>query len=183
MKEQNIIKFYKFFTSNDYELYIVKNNLDKAYENIKLCFNTLSKSLTSEEVYIINQRFGITVKEKSLKELSDFLSLKADEIAEIERVAIRKLKHPSNSKIAINILYNIPGLTNVIDVENVVVTRDTKISELNLSKRCINNLTKSGVITLAELLELSDDDVLKLSNKSRKALVEIENLISEYKTI
>ncbi len=58
------------------------------------------------------------------------------------------------------------------------ITPDMWIDELDLSVRAYNCLKRHGICTVGELLELKDEDFMKIRNLGRRSTEEIKNKIS-----
>lgn len=56
----------------------------------------------------------------------------------------------------------------------------TPIEKLDLSPRTLNCLKRSHISKVGEVLELSDDDLLKIRNFGEKSLVELREKLSEH---
>ena len=69
------------------------------------CIAQAMSSLTPREQLVIAMRFGFLNRRLSLDETGDVLGLTRERIRQIECKALRKLRHPSRSKIMQN-LYN-----------------------------------------------------------------------------
>jgi DNA-directed RNA polymerase alpha subunit len=57
---------------------------------------------------------------------------------------------------------------------------NTPIEELSLSVRTFNCLKRAGIAKVGELLERSDDDLLKIKNLGEKALEEVRRQLGEH---
>ena len=68
-------------------------------ESLKEALNNLLKTLTESERKIISMRFGLDGYEPmSLQQIGDKFKLSKERIRQIEKKAIRRLRHPSRSQ-------------------------------------------------------------------------------------
>lgn len=68
-------------------------------------------------------------------------------------------------------------------IERIVKYRDltdTNISEMGFSVRIYNALTRSGINTLMELIQLSELDIISTRNLGEKSLLKINEVLEEY---
>ncbi len=81
------------------------------------------------------------------------------------------------------------GLTEEMDDMEIMVETEeeeqneifeTSIEELELSVRSSNCLKRAGINTVGELVEKTEDDLMKVRNLGKKSLKEIKEKLSEY---
>lgn len=63
-------------------------------ENIR----PLLATLTSQEEYVIRNRFGIDCNPSSLRKIAELIGRTQERVRQIEKKALRKLRHPSRAK-------------------------------------------------------------------------------------
>ena len=56
---------------------------------------------------------------------------------------------------------------------------DVPVETLNLSVRSFNCLKRAGISKISELLDLTEDEIMKMRNFGRKSLVEIKQVLAE----
>jgi len=77
----------------------------RAYDNAELsaCFSDALSTLSEKERTVINGRF---YEDKTLEEIGQDLFLTRDAVRQIEEKALRKLRHPSRSKVLRPFVYD-----------------------------------------------------------------------------
>jgi len=92
------------------------------------------------------------------------------------------------AKIMVEHLDLFINLTDEIDDVEIMVEKeeeekdkvlDTTIEELELSVRSSNCLKRAGINTVGELIERTEDDLMKVRNLGKKSLQEIKNKLKE----
>ena len=92
-------------TINEVSPVIVDNCLEELKrQNLKEVVTKILSSLQPREERVLRLRFGLNTKEHTLEEVGVKFSLTRDRIRQIEAKALRKLKHPSRSKILLDFL-------------------------------------------------------------------------------
>ena len=92
-------------TINEVSPVIVDNCLEELKrQNLKETVSLVLSSLQPREERVLRLRFGINTEEHTLEEVGVKFSLTRDRIRQIEAKALRKLKHPSRSKILLDFL-------------------------------------------------------------------------------
>jgi DNA-directed RNA polymerase subunit alpha len=56
---------------------------------------------------------------------------------------------------------------------------DIPVESLNLSVRSFNCLKRAGISKVSELLDLTEDEIMKMRNFGRKSLDEIKQVLAE----
>lgn len=146
---QNLIRMYLGKIS----ISIEKINLDNLNLSVRT-YNCLKKANINTLYDIINFTEEELINIKNLGEIS------YDEI-------LRKVKE-----------YDLP-MKNFYDEFNLFINpKNTDISEINLSVRAYNCLKRTSINTLYDVLNLTEEDLLKVRNLGYKAYNEILNIIS-----
>ena len=87
-------------TINEVSPVTVDNCLEELKrQNLKEVVTKILSSLQPREERVLRMRFGINTKEHTLEDVGVQFSLTRDRIRQIEAKALRKLKHPSRSKV------------------------------------------------------------------------------------
>ena len=87
-------------TINEVSPVTVDNCLEELKrQNLKEAVSLILSSLTPREERVLRLRFGLNTEEHTLEEVGVKFSLTRDRIRQIEAKALRKLKHPSRSKV------------------------------------------------------------------------------------
>lgn len=127
---------------------------------------------------IENTRVGqITDYDRLVLEIWTNGTINADEAASL------------GARILIEHLSLISGLCENMDQGGILKLRDDRakqrylkmaIEELDLSVRSFNSLKRANINTVAELVEKTEDDMLKVRNLGKKSLEEVINKLTEY---
>lgn len=67
-----------------------------------------------------------------------------------------------------------------MDINNRIDFKEIKIDDLELDCRTYNCLRRAGISTLAELCELTEDDLLQIRNLGRKSMEKVITIIKLY---
>ena len=79
------------------------------------------------------------------------------------------------------LLFHILMKQNItITVTNFVYPPEISIDDLDLSIRSYNCVKRAGINNVQELIDLSDDDILRIRNLGKNQVIEIRNKISEF---
>lgn len=57
---------------------------------------------------------------------------------------------------------------------------DMKIEDLNMSVRLFNALRRAGIYTVGELIQINEEDIIKIRNLGRKSLKELKECLAEH---
>ena len=69
------------------------------YDLLKEGMEKILDSLTEREADVLRERFGFNGEQKTLQEIGDEYNLTKDRIRQIEAKAIRKLRHPTRTRV------------------------------------------------------------------------------------
>lgn len=82
------------------------------YRDLKTIINQLFETLTDQEVEVLKYRFGFHDDFCSLRVAGKRMGLSGERVRQIEKKALRKLRHPSRSKN----LYRVPVREDLLQV-------------------------------------------------------------------
>lgn len=148
------------------------------------------QKLTDREQEILRERYFYS---KTLEEVAEVHNVTRERIRQIEAKAIRKLRYPETKKMLSMGLaqYEREKLKaqNAETEAKVMQSLNRKpaelsdklltpITEMDLSVRSYNCLTRAGKKTLADIATLSDDDLFHIRNMGRKSVNEIRAKIN-----
>ena len=165
-------------------------------------------TLREREEIIIRQRFGLDDgKKHTLEEVGTQFGVTRERIRQIEKKALRKLKHPSRfNKIKVFVdpdLDIADILTQFMDGSLVVkkstqeevlameppakqiaaakgtIEDDLPIEKLGLSNRSYNCIKRAGINTVGELCNMRLEEMEKVRNLGTKSLSEIITVLEE----
>lgn len=167
-------------------------------ENIKDLLNTI----TEREARIVTARLieGYTLESVGLQE-----GVTRDRIRQIEAKALRKLRHPSRlaiirygkenlelqddvNKLNAELLKVKNDLINAIShPEQIELTEEDKtfaalsqnIEQLDFSVRTFNCLSRVGIKTLSQLVQMTIDDLMRVRNMGRKSVKEVVTKLAD----
>lgn len=181
-----------------------------------LIFQALSKKRNMDNIYI--KGFYITLLEfdarekeilelrykykKTFEQIAEMFNVTRERIRQIERKAIRKLKHKEYNFIGISLVDHakaireydsrIDELYRFISTAKICVTQEeadkvkvkdsliTPIEEMDFSVRAYNCLKRAGIHTLSDLSKKTTGDILKIRNLGRKSVEEIITKAKKY---
>lgn len=192
---ENVLTFEEKFYSSVFRK--DPNNPDELYSVIPIA--------NVEKTINVVCDFVLTKKEKDIlfdyynnetyESIGKKYGITKERIRQIYSKAIRKLRHPSSSKLLKsgisfeNIIFNsYEKNKNEVEVKEHIKNNNTEIKKendiltssilcLNLSVRPTNCLIRKNIITIGEFLELNEDDILKIGNLGMKSYCEIINTI------
>lgn len=75
------------------------------------------------------------------------------------------------------------GLKNFIhepEPEDKIEVNDMKIEELNMSVRLFNALKRAGIYTVGQLMQINEEEIIKIRNLGRKSLKELKECLTEH---
>jgi RNA polymerase sigma factor (sigma-70 family) len=170
--------------------------IEEHFDNI---IGGLLETLTDREQIIMKQRLidGYTFEAIGRQE-----GVSRERIRQIEARAIRKLKHPSRLKYLmygsevqllqddVNDLIKelkakklelLEQLANphLIKLDGTEITKNKKIDDLDFSVRTYNCLKRAGINTIEDLLEKTEEDMMRVRNLGRKSLREVKDKLGE----
>lgn len=150
---------------------------------------SIENCLDSNYLLIIKKRFGLVDDyPKSVKEVSDELSICVDEVERIESSAIRKIRKLCSKdsfflekKIEFlkTQITNLEALRNPTKYEEYNLLNSTSIANLSLTPKTYNCLRRAGITTVDELLMLTENDFNSIRNlglKTRKEIISIQRI-------
>lgn len=158
----------------------VENNYSEACENVVKFYDAMKDTLTDEEAYILDRKFGIYNRQMSFLELADELNISFNEVMQIHSSAIRKLKHPSRSRIGYAILLGEEYDSIVKEIEIPNDLSKLLIEDIPFSIRTHNVLKRGNIITLEDLVNTSVEQLKQLKFIGIKCLREIEEFLNEH---
>lgn len=163
-------------------------------------------TLTEREQGVIALRFQ---RKMTLEQSGKEYGITRERVRQIEAKAIRKLRHPSRTKMfqAIplaeiqeqNTKYNelsreyerlskafelCTAKTTepgvVVPMAELAMTMQTPIHELDLSVRAYNSLRRAGKDTLRDIVEMTEADISQIRNMGRKSAEEVMRKVESY---
>lgn len=163
-------------------------------------------TLTEREQGVIALRFQ---RKMTLEQCGKEYGITRERIRQIEAKAIRKLRHPSRTKMfqAVqlaeiqeqNTKYNklsreyellskafelctakIAEPGVVVPMAELAMTMQTPIHELDLSVRAYNSLRRAGKDTLRDIVEMTEADIYQIRNMGRKSAEEVMRKVESY---
>lgn len=185
------------------------------YRDLKTIINQLFDTLTDQEVEVLKYRFGFHDDFCSLRVAGKRMGLSGERVRQIEKKALRKLRHPSRSKNLYRVpvredLLQVPERT--IDFKRIVIEKitaymvgqnskagflinifeknelsisfsdiigDIPLQDLEFECRTYNCLWKSGVRSLSDLINMSEEDLMKVGHLGKRGIEEVLNRIRE----
>ncbi len=169
---------------------IFKVHPDEVYKYVTVDFmskfSVILETLNEREVQVLMMRFGLSNGNfKTYGEVGNNFNVTKERVRQIEAKAIRKLCHPTRKDL---ILFNaaMSGIPSAVEwlklkTESTAKT-DTNISidSLGFSVRNYYCLMRSGLTTLDSLLNLSQEDLLKIEDLDRNGIDQIISLQKKY---
>ncbi|MDD3773593.1 MAG: DNA-directed RNA polymerase subunit alpha C-terminal domain-containing protein [Weeksellaceae bacterium] len=172
-------------------------------KDITMIHEILVKRLTSRESEVIQMRFGLNEEGKKyvFREIGERFDVCGETIRYVCTKAIRKLRHPQNSR-EIRWLFRVTLERDFAEArEELAKARlendelkywgviakdlrakanlDTSISDLNLSIRSFNCLTRIEVTTVRELVKLREDQLMGLQNFGARSMKEVKDKLAQ----
>lgn len=150
--------------------------------------------LSVRELQILKMYFGIDGPKMNLREISEQLDLSGTSVGSIIHRSIRRLKLQQRLKS----IYAVPLTWDTVSklVSEVTPPKPAKsakikvapeeamryrIIDLDISVRTMNFMIAAEVVTLADLLKFSEDDLYKFRNVGKKSIFEITELLRKYR--
>ena len=86
-----------------------------------------------------------------------------------------------NAFLTLTTVESVPEETSIFAQEEPVdnVELDKRIDDLDLSVRSFNCLKRAGINTVEDLINKSEDDMMKVRNLGRKSLEEVKKKLEE----
>lgn len=148
-------------------------------------------SLTPREEKVLKMRFGIGEGEDySLEKVGRDFNVTRERIRQIEAKGIRKLRHPSRSRKFKSFLYMNNGCEDSSKYSSVKdsyqenglkneIILDMPISDFELGVRSQNCMKNMGIITLRDLVQKTERDLLRTMNFGTKSLREVNDFLEK----
>jgi len=173
-------------------------------KDITMIHAILVKRLTSRESEAIQMRFGLNEegKEYVFREIGDKFNVCGEAIRYVCAKAIRKLRHPQNSRelrwLFRDALENdfsktrealeksrrevdcLQGLEVVAKDLRVKANLDTNIVDLNLSTRAFNCMINGNIKTVRELTSYSEKRIRGIRNMGERTAKEIKDKLAQF---
>ena len=177
-QNERVIAFYKMLLG-DVGVDYATNNLELAKENIDLYFKNMEGSITELEMIIFKGRYGLDHEPMSLDELSCELSLTRERIRQISEKIIRKLKHPSRSRIGFALLLGEKPIETKEEVLMPYGINSIFIDDLLFFSVRTKTVLKRGNINTFNDLIYSNEDYLISIGIGKKSMGEIQKFLAE----
>jgi len=182
-------------------IYDIYQDKDFVYEVYIPAFLETIEDMPSRYRLVIEMRYR---DKMTYKAIGERFGVTGSRIGQIREKALRKLRHPSRSrgyilgKDPINRLENLltaykeataenESLKKIIKFKNqsglTPASFDVTIEELELSVRTFNALKRANIKTLADLMQLSGDDLRKLRGMGRKSFDELNDKVDKYNLV
>lgn len=161
----------------------VENNFLEACNNVVKFYEAMKPTLTEEDAYILDRIFGIHNAQMSYDELAKDLNMTSDDIREISARAIRKLKHPSRSRIGYAILLGVEPKPYVKEEKVIVIPNDLSellIEDIPFSVRTYNVLKRGSINNLLDLVNTTMGELVHIRNVGKRTIIEIEEFLNKY---
>lgn len=142
----------------------------------------LYTGLLPREVFILNERFGIgTGIPRTLKQVGSLLEpqVTGGAVHLVEGRALRKLRHPSNSKKIMAVLRS--DWPHGPEESKRIIGREKLVEELEVSVRLYNCLKNASMRTLGDVVRRTRHDLMRTKNFGKRSLEELETVLREYK--
>ena len=147
-------------------------------EDIVAGLKTALSSLSSREQVILHRSYEERLTQKSTAE---FLNISASRVGFLEHQALRKLRSAQRVQY---IIYGEQGLKEReesirreklerFDAEKYKTILSIRFEELDLTVRSFNCLRRAGYEKVADIIGLTEDEILGIKNLGRKNLDEI----------
>lgn len=179
---ERLKRIYKCFLGEKGVVY-VENNFIDACSNVIKFYDAMKTSLTDEEAYILDRRFGIHNVQMSYDELSRELKISRDDVIQIAARATRKLKHPSRSRIGYAVLLGEEPKTYVKEEKVIEIPNDLSqllIEDIPFSIRTKNVLKRGNINNLQDLINKSIEELIQIRLITKKSVKEIEDFLNKY---
>ena len=180
----------KLWPNNLYRLVFgedFKNVPDNAEEAIEYVL----KMLRARESAIVLARLR---DYKTYSAIGEDYSITGNRVMQIHNKAIRIMRHPSRSRFLINLAGQLKHDLeaeetakeirsqdiNGSEAEKLAAMKEIQVSDLNLSPRCYNCLTRIGITTLADLAGTTLEDLSQIRNFGGKCIREVLVVCEKY---
>ena len=174
-------------------------------KDIEMIRGMLERKLSSREVESIRMRFGLDMeggKKYFYREIGERLNITPERVRQIYKKAIRKLRHPANSREirwlfrdtleddfaktrdnlveankAVDCLKDFEGVIKGLQVKSSL---DVSINHLDLSQRALNCLINANIQTVRELASWPESRLRGIRNLGEGTLVEIKKKLAQF---
>lgn len=134
------------------------------------------RSLMPREERVLRMKLGVGEKsEQTLEQIGQQFGVSKNRIQQIEAKAIRKLRHPSRSRLLKPFLEGASSSNQSWVFTSIL---DKPIDELEMSARAANCLKYMGVKTIGDLVHKTETEMLKVRNFGRKSLKEVKDILA-----
>lgn len=139
--------------------------------------------------FIVQSNINNTEVEFETIELKILLKIMEQEIHNCSKDDTQTYEALYNKIKALYIFDKLPDKQSIKQIKNILlssnnITKDNihqlKIENLQFSKRTFNCLNRAGIKTLAELLCLSEEDLLRIRNLGMQSLNEIVDTLKKH---
>jgi hypothetical protein len=160
-------------------------------EKVPQVFNLLMKNFTSQEVQVLQMCFGLVgVQKRNLRQIGGVMNLTSARIAQIRDKALRKLRHPVNTRKlkplrlpqeAFDAYWGKelepPVPVEPQDIRHQLNNLKKPIEELELSVRATNSLRMTDIETVFELVQYTESGLLQFHTMGEKSAREIDSVV------
>ena len=138
-------------------------------EQLEAFLNVISNDLNEQEAAVLIYRHGLEngTTAKSLLETSEIFGVSREKVRQVEYNAFVKLKHP----------HRIMRIFGEDKPKISTVTVDSEIKECDLLTRTINILTKLGVKTVKDLLDLRLENFFRAPGLTNQVINDVNTFI------
>lgn len=158
-------------------------------EEVVRAIDCVLETLLPVEREILCMRLGIGREKMSIYQISEHYSVSRERIRQVEHRVFRKLRHPSRShklrgfvsaqEAASNYLQNAFPAPLTIEIPEISVDNlNKRVEELETSIRLYNCLSNLEIRYVYQVVEKTEDELLKSKNFSRRLINELKELLA-----
>lgn len=192
MEDNNLLLYYPYNLLK----VIFESDEDKIFRTyIPGFFQTLNTKITVREKNVLEYRY---INRYTFKQIGEIYNVTHQRIRQIEKKAIRKLRHPSRTELylfdVMDEAYNRGFEAGLVKGFNEGLKHDScetlkaytytikpiPIEELNLSVRTLNCLIRNGIKNTEDLLRCDIQQLMKMRNFGEKCLHELVEEAKRY---
>jgi DNA-directed RNA polymerase alpha subunit len=107
------------------------------------------------------------------RRIAEEIGISKDRVGQVEAMALRKLANAISALLAKAAILAKPF------EEQSAAALDIRVDELGLSERSANCLKYDHIVTVRDLVQKTDGEMLRLPNFGRKSLAEIRAVLGE----